>query len=86
LGSPYIPVWLGNWQRLGLIEVTYEVQVLRSGIGDAYGWVVEGADYAWAVEGLQSRSDTQAWDITFERGLVRPTAFGDQFFSVVSHP
>jgi hypothetical protein len=73
--EPQAPTWVENWQRLGLVNVTYTE--FRSGT-DAYAWVESRPEY---LE-LAKRPDIKK--LSFDRGLMRVTAFGRQFFRAVS--
>lgn len=73
--EPQAPTWIENWQRLGLVNVTYaEWQT-----GDhAYDWVETRPEY------LQLSKLPGVCKIGFDKGLMRRTAFGRQFFRAVT--
>jgi hypothetical protein len=72
--APQVPTWIDNWQRLGLVNVTYSEY--RSD-QDAYDWVETRPEYVR----LAALPDV---NITFDKGLVRITDFGRQFFRAVT--
>lgn len=77
LYSKHLPTYVDNWVRLGLVEVNYTSWVTPP---DAYDWV-------------EARPETQRWKerleveegktVTFDKGIVYPTAFGLSFAGVV---
>jgi Abortive infection alpha len=73
--EPRAPTWVDNWQRLGLVNVTYLES--RSG-DDAYAWVQTRPEYVRLAErpGIIR--------LSFDRGLIRTTDFGRQFFRAVT--
>lgn len=73
--EPQVPTWVDNWQRLGLVNVTYSES--RSD-KDAYTWVETRPEYVRLAErpGIQK--------LGFDKGLIRTTDFGRQFFRAVT--
>jgi hypothetical protein len=71
---PQLPTWVDNWSRLGLVEARYDEFLTDEG---AYDWVEERPEYIR----LAARSGVK---IGFDRGAIRVTAFGRQFFQAVS--
>jgi hypothetical protein len=73
--EPQAPIWVDNWQRLGLVEVTYMEHQTGD---DAYDWVQTRPEYVrlGAQPGVNK--------INFTKGIVRTTAFGRRFLSAVS--
>jgi hypothetical protein len=71
--DPQAPTWVDNWQRLGLVSVSY--LEFQTDIG-AYDWVQERPEYVRLAKLI-----TQ---LTFDKGLIRTTDFGRQFFRVVT--
>ena len=69
------PAYIDNWIRLGLVEVTYQSYATADG---AYNWVEGRPEYVSCVD-LLSENQT----LTYERGVVRATAFGVAFASAV---
>lgn len=73
--EPNALMWVDNWQRLGLVNVAYSES--RSG-KDAYDWVQTRPEYVRLAErpGIIK--------LSFDRGLIRTTEFGRQFFRAVT--
>lgn len=71
--EPQAPTWVDNWQRLGLVNVTY--LEFRTDAG-AYDWVQKRPEYVRLAKLI-----TQ---LNFDRGLMRTTDFGRQFLRAVS--
>jgi len=91
--EPQLPVWVDNWRRLGLIEVTYAES--SSGPGD-YDWVKERPEYIRVTENFDPPSELTAYTdpdgfvlryhtaFTSDNGVLRATDFGRQFFRAVN--
>ncbi len=73
--EPQLPTWVDNWQRLGLVNVTYAEY--KKG-GDAYDWVQTRPEYVRLAE------QPNVTKLNFDKGLIRTTDFGRQFFRAVS--
>jgi len=70
-----VPTWVDNWQRLGLVNANY-VEFL---VGEhTYDWVQTRPEYIRLAE----RPDLT--ELTFDKGMVRATDFGRQFFRAVT--
>lgn len=73
-----VPMWIDNWVRLGLIEATY----LHYRTDESfYSWVVERPEYIRMSQNLGN-----GLSIQFDKGILRATDFGKQFFRAVSPP
>jgi hypothetical protein len=73
--EPQAPTWVDNWQRLGLVSVTYTQY--RAG-DDMYDWVQTRPEYVRLTE------QPRFTNLNFDKGLIRTTDFGQQFFRAVS--
>jgi len=73
--EPQAPTWVDNWQRLGLVNVTYAES--RTG-NDAYDWVQTRPEYVRLAE------QPNVTNLSFDKGLIRTTDFGRQFFRAVT--
>ena len=71
--EPQAPVWVDNWQRLGLVNVTYTELRMDAG---AYDWVQKRPEYVRLAE--------QITQLGFDRGLIRTSDFGRQFLRAVT--
>jgi Abortive infection alpha len=71
--EPQAPTWVDNWQRLGLVSVTY--LEFQTDVG-AYDWVQERPEYV-RLAGLIAQ-------LTVDRGIMRTTDFSRQFFRAVT--
>jgi hypothetical protein len=71
---PQIPVWVDNWERLGLVEVTYTEIMTGSG---KYDWVSTMPQYRRFAE-------DSGINLEFDKGGVRITAFGQYFYRAVT--
>ncbi|HEY5320525.1 MAG TPA: DUF4393 domain-containing protein [Galbitalea sp.] len=67
--------YIDNWVRLGLVEVSYMSYLTVEG---AYDWVEPRPEYIANVGAL-----TEGQNLTYERGVIRPSAFGIAFASAV---
>lgn len=65
-----------NAVRLGLVEVSYDIFLTGS---SSYSWVEQRPEYARH----KSLHETGLATVTFERGILRRTAFGVQFATAV---
>lgn len=73
--EPQAPVWVDNWQRLGLVNVSYDQYLPGDG---RYDWVQERPEYAQVAD----RPDVTS--LTFDKGTIIATYFGRQFFQAVT--
>lgn len=74
--NPRMPVFVDNWVRLGLTNVSYE----NSLSGDrTYDWVEQRPEYVRAV--AQHANTNRA--VTFAKGRAKRTAFGEGFARAV---
>jgi Abortive infection alpha len=71
--EPQAPTWVDNWQRLGLVNVTYTEFSTNAG---AYDWVQERPEYVRLAE--------QITQLNFDKGLMQTTDFGRQFLRAVT--
>jgi hypothetical protein len=73
--EPQAPTWVDNWQRLGLVNVSYaEFQT-----GDhAYDWVQT------RPECVRLAKRPGITKLNFGKGLIRTTEFGRQFHRAVT--
>jgi hypothetical protein len=69
-----LPTWLDNWQRLALINISYNE--FASGPDD-YDWVEKRPEY------IRLTKLVDPTRLEIGKGLIRPTDFGRQFLSVV---
>jgi hypothetical protein len=76
--NPQIPMYVDNWARLGLVTADYSQYRVGE---DAYNWV-ESRPEMLAEKAARNQDD--AARVTFERGLLIPTAFGRRFAETVS--
>jgi hypothetical protein len=73
---PQVSTWVDNWQRLGLVSATYRDFVV--GGDNAYDWVEARPEYIRLVE------DPHVAELTFDKGVLKATDFGWQFFHAVN--
>jgi Abortive infection alpha len=71
--EPQAPMWVDNWQRLGLTNVSYTEFQMDTG---AYDWVQKRPEYIELAELIAQ--------LNFDKGLIRTTDFGRQFFRAVT--
>lgn len=69
---PRLAAMVDNWLRLGLVDVSYEKQLMDE---KAYLWVVDRPEYIR----YRSQHEQEGTKVTFSRGIVKRTAFGLQF-------
>jgi hypothetical protein len=74
LEEPQLPTWIDNWQRLGLVNVSFQ-EYLSDG---DYDWVQKRAEY------LRLAAQPDISNIAFDKGLLQASDFGLQFFRAVS--
>lgn len=80
--------WVNNWERLGLIQPTYEEHGLSSDPSvDLYSWVRERPEFT-ALEGeIPVVPEGEAsYGVTFDKGLIKATALGRAFYKAVGEP
>lgn len=85
---PQLAGWINNWQRLGLVDATFEEhRVSREG-RDPYSWVMDRPEWkdAKAVEPVVQEGEQPEWKIEIRKGILRTTARGSAFLKVVSAP
>jgi Abortive infection alpha len=70
-----VPTWVDNWQRLGLVNVTYSEHRADK---DAYAWVETRPEY------IRLNESPGIINLRFDKGLIRTTDFGRQFFRAVT--
>lgn len=74
--NPDAPTWIDNWQRLGLVSVSYSEHIAAEG---SYDWVFSRPEYV--------RLSAPPWQrLEFDKGSIRPTNFGRKFLSAVVAP
>jgi hypothetical protein len=75
--EPLLAVWIDNWCRLGLVEADY----IRSLVENSrYDWVESNPVY----ERLALADPPGGESLKVQRGLLRPTDFGERFRAAVS--
>lgn len=72
--EPQLPIWVDNWQRLGLMSVTFQEYLAD---GD-YGWIQKRPEY------IRLAAQPDSSEISYDKGVIRATDFGLQFFRAVS--
>lgn len=73
--DPQVPTWVDNWDRLGLVDVSY---MTYRAAEDAYDWVLTRPEY------LRYCAEADENTIDFDKGIISATDFGRQFFCAVS--
>ena len=86
---PNVAAIIDNWIRLGLVDVTYTEQLLRTAI-DPYAWVKDRpevqrlqAEHAPQADGAKLPPGTLPGRVFTHPGVLRPTSFGIEFSKVV---
>jgi hypothetical protein len=69
-----LATWVDNWQRLGLVNAVF-VELLSL---DEHRWVRQSPDY------VRFRKQSGISTVSFDKGLIRVTSFGRQFFRAVT--
>ena len=81
-----LPMWVDNWQRLGLVDLTFSEWLSSPEDADVYDWAKHCPEYntlAWKIhEGGLSGVREAAYD----RGMIRATPLGLRFHEIVSQP
>lgn len=81
--------WINNWERLGLVHTTFQVQRRSlAGESDPYEWVDTRPEFIKlkATEPIAPEGTEPEWVIDIEKGSLRPTDRGAAFYRVVSSP
>jgi hypothetical protein len=73
--EPQAPTWVDNWQRLGLVDVSYREHLTGDNM---YDWVQTRPEYIR----LSKRPDITKID--FDKGVIKTKDFGQQFFRAVT--
>ena len=82
-----LPIWVDNWQRLGLVNLTFTEWLSNPDDGtDAYGWAKERPEYQSLVTELEESGLSETWEAAYDRGMIRATPLGLRFHEVVSQP
>lgn len=68
---PQGPMWIDNWQRLGLVRVTYKDFVISG--EDSYDWVESRPEY------IRIAAQSRVTHVSFDKGALQITDFGRQF-------
>ncbi|HXN59898.1 MAG TPA: DUF4393 domain-containing protein [Acidimicrobiales bacterium] len=78
--------YVDNWVRLGLVEVSYTEQLIyEPPLPDPYAWVEQRPDYPTFAPTLDESGKPQPWPkVTFDRGILRVTDFGQRFLRAIS--
>ncbi|WP_082487948.1 DUF4393 domain-containing protein [Methylophilus sp. Leaf414] len=74
LENPRIPSIVSNFNRLGLITITYDITLQNS---DLYSWAENRPEY---IAALDNHKDKR---VDIKKGFLRPTPLGKQFAKVV---
>ena len=67
------------------MELTYAETMADGPEGSYYTWIEDHEEYKAALVRAASLTDRH-WEVTYTRGILRPTALGRQFYKVVSQP
>ena len=82
-----LPIWVDNWQRLGLVNLTFTEWLSSPDDGtDAYGWAKERPEYQSLVTELEESGLSETREAAYDRGILRTTPLGQRFHEVVSQP
>jgi hypothetical protein len=73
--EPQAPTWIDNWRRLGLVNVDYATFLTGDNM---YDWVLSRPEY------VRLAKKPGITNITFDKGLIETTDFGQQFFRAVT--
>lgn len=68
-----LPAYVDNWIRLGLVEVSYMNYLTAE---NSYGWVEQRPEYKQIMLG-------EGQTVAIEKGMIRRTAFGQEFGKAV---
>jgi hypothetical protein len=86
---PHFPLWVTNWERLGLVELDWSS--FKEGPDHTDGYAYLGTRPEWlAVQQpfpdgvLPDGESAEGWTPDFDRGILRATALGLEFRRVVS--
>jgi hypothetical protein len=74
--EPFIPAMVGNWIRLGLVEVDYAKHLTGE---DSYKWVESRPE----VLDLRQCYENDRCKLSFQNGIIVRTAFGVRFAKAV---
>jgi abortive infection alpha-like protein len=79
--------YVDNWIRLGLIDVSYDMQVSGDGDSDPYAWVTGRPEYPPApdpADPVEEGPPRFQPTVSFDRGVLRVTDFGKRFLRAIS--
>ncbi|MBL4750714.1 MAG: DUF4393 domain-containing protein [Amylibacter sp.] len=78
---PALSAMVDNWVRLGLINVTYSEYLTRE---NAYDWADNRPEYLRFLKLVGSHHDKNGeFKFNFKKGILRQTAFGENFSKAV---
>ena len=72
--NPELPAMIDNWQRLGLIAVTYQHHLVAE---ESYDWVKSRPEYIELEKKIKEKAEV-------EKGILNLTAFGRSFAEAIS--
>ncbi|RAO16235.1 hypothetical protein MED15_03754 [Micromonospora noduli] len=75
--APLAPLWIDNWERLGLIDVSYQSHLVDE---KQYEWVVKRPEYIQFSRAIGVRK------LVHTKGMISRTSFGERFIQAVSPP
>jgi hypothetical protein len=80
------PVFVDNWIRLGLADMSYtEFVVHKPPYPDPYGWVEQYPSYPSLENQLDENGQPHPFPkVVFDRGILRATDFGRRFLRAVN--
>ncbi len=74
---PNLPLYIDNWQRLGLVSVSYDTWFSHP---SSYDWVEERPEFRREIDKYKLNPDKK---VKFQKGLIKPTSFGLAFAGAV---
>ena len=78
IAGDWVVTALNNWQRLGLVEITYDRMLAAN---DAYAWVNKRPEFF----DMEAKCPPD-WEIEIKKGVLRPSPLGFDFMDAVGSP
>lgn len=87
LAIPDLPMWVANWQRLGLVDLTFAEWFNNDPEGgDPYDWAKKSPEYNALAFKIHEAGLSETREAAYERGMIRATPLGARFFEIVMKP
>jgi len=82
-----LPMWVDNWQRLGLVDLTFSEWLADDPKrGDRYDWAKKSPEYNTLAFKIHEAGLSETQEAAYDRGMIRATPLGLRFYQIVIQP